>query len=147
MCSKQLTGVPTVTHTPFTTADNNCSVMTVALLTTAVMSCHMSCQVKQEAVLIPEHIFLLETWISPRQRKGSGGVRYDYSKWISGAISIVFRSNYGYILLSFQDITTGQTTDWWKDRRQTDVSKHHIFGSGGRASYNAVLQTEQVIGR
>ena len=36
---------------------------------------------------------------------------------------IVFHSNYGSILLSFRDITKGQTTDGW-----IDIDKQHTCG-------------------
>ena len=77
-------------------------------------------KVKQEAILISEHIFLFETRVSPWGGASGGG----YGNRMSGAkVLIVFHSNYGSILF------TGRFQD---GRRMTDawirIDKHCISG-------------------
>jgi len=62
-------------------------------------------KVEQKAVLIFENIFYLKPEYLPKMTFEGGNI-------ISGAnFCIVFHSNYGPILLSFRDMTTGRTTD------------------------------------
>jgi len=77
-----------------------------ALLTTAAVWRH----VEQEVVLMFEHI---SVWT---QNISQGRLGKDRSAATESVVPIVFHSNCGSILFSFQDMITGRTTD----RRMTD---------------------------